>query len=1303
MERLPKVIHMVKGLISRTLKGFAVLSFFYLTCNSTANAESNNILFSKYTVTDGLSQNSIQDIMQDSRGFLWIATKNGLNCFDGYSFQNIKISGPEPKQLSNNIIHCLAEDQNGNIWIGTDYGLNVYLVQTKHIIQYYKTTEGLSFNKILSMCIDKENLLWLGSGNSGVDVFDLSDTTSLERLYHFDTNNNQKKIPGTQINNIYEDLYCNKWLCTENGLIRINSELNEIKVFNKENTPWLSLIDNSIHDIKQWGSDYWIATTVGLYKVDFHNKTSVAFYEGKEPHSLPHNDVRSIDFDHEGNLLIGSLGGYSILDLRTNTIKSYIANENNFRSLSTNFVISVFPDNKKNVWLGTAGGGLYRYNLRQNGFEYYTHCVLNKNSLSVNNINTVLDSPQWLFVGTCGGGLNVLNKQTDKYFYLSSADKSTTVNKIAGNYISALYLDDKGILWTGCWGDGISYIDTKAFPANQFHQLDYQNNTKQSLSGRFISCIASDKKGNKWIGMKEGINLIKEDGTIVDFSSLGIEDVSEILCDSRGAVWITTETGLHILKFQKNKELNITNCTHKIYHSDNSVKGALKGQIITSIEEDSDGNMWLGTYDQGVNKAYVNPVTALPDSFISFSVQDGLCNETIFSIIEDDQKNIWFSTDFGLSKYLPKKGRFINYYESDGLLSNQFSWSARYKSYDNKLFFGSPKGLLAFYPDSIQDYIPIPQIQLTALKIFGEEVNAGDVDSPLKKDINSTDSIELSSYQNSIAFEYVALSLKNPNLFGYKYFLDGVDKNWIEDTNVPEASYNNLRPGHYVFTVLAYEKSHPQNISVKSIFIRIKPAFYQTIWFKLIVSLLVGFVLFLVFNMRYRNLKKLNQKLERKVNERTIEIRRQNEEINLQQELLLERTIEMESSNEQLNNINQDLEEKVLSRTIELQEAKERAEVSDRLKTTFLENLSHEIRTPLNAIVGFSDLTFNLSISEEERKEFHSIVCRSSTTLLNLIDDILEISKLDTGEFKITPKEFYIKNLLVEIKEIYQYEIDMQNDKDKVDLKINISQELEELSLFADPQRISQILHVLLNNAVKYTTRGYIEIGCLLEDEFYVKFYVKDTGIGISPENQSIIFERFRKADDHTDVIYRGAGIGLTIAQKLVSFMGGNIWVDSKENEGSTFYFTVEKRSGKKIITNNVLPKASTKNTNIPDFSGKTILVAEDDEANFFYLNSLLERTKANIIHAKNGNEVLNVFDEGHIINIVLMDIRMPQMNGYDAFNKIRSQNLNVPVIAQTSFGFSDDQKKIMNMGFNDYLSKPIEPKDLYSVLYKYN
>ncbi len=1287
-------------LIYRNIKTVMFLLCLYSAGKTNLNAANENILFSNYTVVDGLSQNSVMDILEDSSGFLWIATKNGLNRFDGDCFQIFKVAGPESKKISNNIVNCLTQDEQGNVWIGTDYGLNVYSQVTNKITQYFKSDEGLSSDKILSMLIDKDGLLWIGYNGDGVDVLELNNN-GFKRIHHFEPNVDSGKIKfnGNRIYNIYEDSFNNKWLCTDNGLIEIDSRLKESQNYTKENAPWLLVKDNVFHDIKQCGNYYWIATSVGLYKVDFTQQISLAFYEGRSVHSLPHNDVRSIEFDSKGNLLIGSIGGYSVLELNRNTIKSYISNENNPRSLSTNFVICVYQDKNQNVWLGTAGGGVYRYNLRQNGYEYYTHSVINKNSLNINNINTVLDSEKWLFIGTCGGGINVLDKLRDKYFYLSLSKNSTTLNKAAGDYISALYLDNKGVLWSGSWGDGISYIDTRVFPVDRLQKMDYGTGSKSSLTGRFVSCIKPDIYGNKWIGMKEGLNMLKKDNTIVDFSSLGIEDVSEILYHSGGALWVATADGLHILKSHDKKVLDVSNCVHKVYNSDS---GMLKGHIITTMEEDYEGNVWLGTYDQGVNKAIVNLETALPDSFISYSVKDGLCNETIYSIVEDNNKNLWFSTDFGLSKYLTRQKLFLNYYKNDGLLSNQFSWSAGYKNENNKLFFGSPKGLLAFYPDSIQDYIPNPKILLTSFKLSGEEVNAGTADSPLSKSMNLTDSIVLRSYQNSFAIGFVALNLRNPDIYGYKYYLEGVDDDWIEPVSSHEAQYNKVRPGKYTFLVKAFEKCRTDNQTVRSVFIRIKPAFYQTLAFKLSLVFLFVFLLLFSFNSRIKRLKIINKKLERKVNDRTTEIRRQNEEINLQQNLLLERAKELESSNNQLNDINLDLEEKVLTRTMALQDAKEKAEISDRLKTTFLENLSHEIRTPLNAIIGFSGLTFDSTIPEDERKEFYSIVKRSSATLLKLIDDILEISKLETGEFIMSPKEFSINELLIEIKEIYQFELDRDNEKNKINLKINISEDIEDFIIYTDPHRISQVLHVLLNNAMKYTSSGYIEIGCLLQDEFYLKFYVKDTGIGISQQNQAIIFERFRKADDHQDVMYRGAGIGLTIAKKLVSFMGGNIWVDSKVNEGSTFYFTIEKRCGKEIFSKEPNSPKSTRITNIPDFSGKIILVAEDDEANFHYLNSLLERTKAHIIHAKNGTEVISLFEEGRIIDIVLMDIRMPYMDGYEAFERIRDRGVKIPVVAQTSYGFSEDLKKINEMGFSDCLTKPLEPNDLYSILFRY-
>ncbi|MHC1704543.1 MAG: ATP-binding protein [Tenuifilaceae bacterium] len=383
---------------------------------------------------------------------------------------------------------------------------------------------------------------------------------------------------------------------------------------------------------------------------------------------------------------------------------------------------------------------------------------------------------------------------------------------------------------------------------------------------------------------------------------------------------------------------------------------------------------------------------------------------------------------------------------------------------------------------------------------------------------------------------------------------------------------------------------------------------------------------------------------------------------------------------------------------INLRVAKERAEESDKLKSAFLANMSHEIRTPMNAIIGFSELITRKTVSQDKKDNYAQYITNSGKTLLNIIDDIIDIAKIEAGQLKISKSNTYINVMLNEILEFVNNE-KKRNKKDNI--LFSKSEAITDISfsILCDSLRLRQILGNLLNNALKFTVEGIIEFGYIIPNNATILFYVRDTGIGLSEDKIPFIFDRFRQADDSTTRNYGGTGLGLTISKKLVEMMGGRIWVESEKNKGSTFFFTLPL-----IIPNNSIKLVEERNdSTLTDvFEGKTILIAEDEDVNFLFLQEVLASTKVNILRAKTGYQAVNFIKNSNDISIVLMDIKMPEMNGYQATKLIKEINPNIPVIAQTAYAMLEDKIKGVNSGCDDYLAKPIKPETLITTLKKY-
>jgi signal transduction histidine kinase/CheY-like chemotaxis protein len=383
---------------------------------------------------------------------------------------------------------------------------------------------------------------------------------------------------------------------------------------------------------------------------------------------------------------------------------------------------------------------------------------------------------------------------------------------------------------------------------------------------------------------------------------------------------------------------------------------------------------------------------------------------------------------------------------------------------------------------------------------------------------------------------------------------------------------------------------------------------------------------------------------------------------------------------------------------LELKLSKEKAEQADKLKTSFLANMSHEIRTPMNSIVGFSELITRKSVPQQKKDIYAEYISNSGKALLALIDDIIDISKIDAKQLRIVKSQVKINAMITELIEFYN-SYKNESSKHEVTLKKHFSVDDEGFSILCDSVRLRQILNNLLSNALKFTEKGFVEIGYLLPNKATILFYVQDTGIGIAPEKTTLIFDRFRQADDSTTRKYGGTGLGLAISRKLIQLMGGQIWVESELGKGATFFFSLPLIIPSKSET--ILENLSTKNAP-SSFKAKTILIAEDEDTNFLFLQEVLSPTNVAILRAHNGIEAIELVKKNDSIRLVLMDIQMPRMNGYQATQEIKKLKPSLPVIAQTAYAMAEDRAKGERAGCDYYLSKPIKPNDLLETLKQY-
>jgi len=379
--------------------------------------------------------------------------------------------------------------------------------------------------------------------------------------------------------------------------------------------------------------------------------------------------------------------------------------------------------------------------------------------------------------------------------------------------------------------------------------------------------------------------------------------------------------------------------------------------------------------------------------------------------------------------------------------------------------------------------------------------------------------------------------------------------------------------------------------------------------------------------------------------------------------------------------------------------ALKKAKESDRLKIAFLNAMSHELRTPLNAVIGFSELIDEYA-NKDDILNFSKSINKSGNHLLEIIEDIFDVSLIETGELKIHKEKFEIAGFFKTFQKILETKQNSEN-KQNLEIRFKPCENHERMFVYSDIQRLKQLLTHLLKNALKFTHEGYIEYGFskeIINNESMLKFFVKDTGVGVSKEKQEFIFEIFRQADDSDTRKYDGVGIGLSIAKQIAEFLGGKLWLESNEDKGSTFYFTIPYSKDNRI--ENVETSTETKKSN--DFSGKTVLIVEDVESNFQYLNILLKKFNVKILWVMDGNSAIQVCSDNTDIDIVFMDIKMPGISGYEATKQIKKFRPSLPIIAQTAYALYGDDKKAENAGCDDYITKPFKRKIIDDIIFKY-
>lgn len=1266
---------------------------FFIFISASVHCQYKEIKFDRITPNDGLLHSNINLIYQDSKGFMWFGTNFGLNRYDGYNYRVFKNVKTDSTTLSNNVVLCITGDSQGNIWVGTEGGVNIYNPEKESFTRF---TDGhfLETN-IISLFIQNDSTIWFGSFGGGLTLYNSKQGTFLN---YKNESRNKNSLVDNRITKITGDSDNTIWIATFGGLSKLNPESQTFTNFKIDENDEFSLSSNKINDILTESDKFlWIATEeTGLDRLDL--KTGIInHYQNNQDNnqSISDNTVKSLMIDNKGVLWVGTYnGGLNIYDKESNsfrTLRYDILNEN---SIGSDAVYDIYQDKSGIIWLATWGSGVDKFDIYNNKF-YALRKIPNKtNSLSGNIVMSILeDSESYLWIGTRGEGLNKYNKKTKKYTHYKS-DRNNRYT-LSNNTVFSLFEDSEGDIWVGT-DHGINRFNKKTGNFTFLVDDTEKNKSSNSIYTNAFFSITQDKQGNLWFGGWE-TGLIKYNKNNHEFTTyyqdsgnpVSIPDntIWNIFIDSKDTLWVCTKNGVGTF-----------NTLTETYWNLEAKSGTLPGNEAGFIYEDKNGIYWISNYGYGLSRYDRNKNT-----IHSYSQKDGLPDNNILGIAEDRFGKLWLSTNRGLSSFDKVQKEFRNYNQNDGLLSNEFSHGSYFKSEkDEYVYFGGTKGLNYFNPAEIVENPNKPSLVLVNLSVSGEKITAGDTingEVILKKSITYSDSITYHFRQKILAIEFSSTQFSNPERNNYAYKLEGFDTYWHQaDASRRIATYTNLDPGTYTFYLKGTNPDGIWSDKPLELTITVTPPFWKTWWYRTVLTILIAFFTFLAFRLRYNYIINNRQKLLSRVREKTkdlkklnIELSHRNNKLTSQNDQILSQKEEIQTQNEALEKYKYHLEELVDKRTAELKKALVKAEESDRLKTSFLANISHEIRTPLNSIVGLSNMVFDDDLTDENKEEYVSIINSSNESLVCLIDDVLDFSLIESNLLKTI---FEPVNINTEILQIY-HEYKIHYSEPQIEFILDNQVQKENLTINSDKYRIKQVLGNLLRNAFKFTERGYVKLGVKREDNNLI-FYVSDSGIGISEKNLEIIFDRFRKIEDNINKLYRGAGLGLAIAKKISQLLKGKIWVESELGKGANFYLSlplsVTKRSAPQVN------KYSFEQTN---WKNKKVLIVEDEESNQFYLRKLLEHTGIEISNVYNGKSAVDLVSRQNF-DLILMDIKMPVMDGYKALELIKKNKPEQIIIAQTAYATGVDENIIHKAGFDSYLKKPVKKAELYALMNRY-
>ena len=1195
-----------------------------------------------------ISNSMVTSIRQDAFGFMWIATEDGLNRFDGLNFTTYRNIPSDSTSLMSNFVRTLFVDRNGTLWIGLINGLLIYdpFHESFREIPLYRDTIRLKPH-VTSIFETNAGDILVGTSGQGLLKIKQGEMAGVADMEL------KSQLSSEFIEAVFQDFYGRLWIGTENkGVNMHDPTTGKMHSFQHLSAQVGSISCNYITSITEdYRKNIYIGTiNGGLNRFNENTRTFEVIPTSSETnHYLP---IKSVYADSKNNLWIGTIGkglwqlnnSRAILE-QTNTLSTRF-------DLNKSKIHAITSDHEGNLWLGVYLRGVMMIAGRSNRFNTIAYQQFGQKGIGLGCIMAIAeDKNNNIWIGTDTEGFYRINHHTKEIVHHRLGTRREQTLPYG---VRSIFFDSRGRMWIGTSLDGFFNFDPETGRSRQFKHNPRDPN---SLSNDKVQCFAEDKEGNLWIGTSGGGvnefnpetgNITRHQHNPLSYNTICNNWVNTIFVDGEGLIWIGTYN-----------RISVFNPTTQTWRLVSVANGLLPNNVIFYITEDSSGYIWIGTNDGLVRYDKTTSTSRF------FTTSDGLTNNVVTAILEGDKGQMWISTHNGVSMFSPEDDSFQNFYVYDGLQGNEFRRNSALRNRAGELFFGGINGFTWFVPGQITRENRTPKVYISNLYLLNKPVQIGekfDNRKILPISILKTDTIRLASQHNNFSLEFSTIGFNNPERITYKYRLVGFDNKWITTGSTNRrVTYTNLEPGKYIFEIKVVDN---ENVSdVRQVYMIISPPWWATWWFRLAYMMIGALLIYSIYAYIKNRIKLKHEK-------------------------------------------------------IEFEHQKNMSEA----KLRFFTNISHEIRTPLTLIT--EPLRKLMSENKENyalMKNFQ-IMAKNSGRLNRLVDQLLDVRKIEQGEMIISYSQINLIRFIEDIMEAFDSLAIKKN------IKFSLATSIDSLQVWIDPDNFDKVVYNVLSNAFKYTPldgeikltiKTGIDPGANSFLKEYAEISISDTGMGISDDKLEKIFDRFYQ-EKNEQIGGSGTGIGLHLSRSFVKMQHGIIFAQNRtDRQGSIFiiriplgsahianaqikhlqpngipYTNKEKRFTyiDQTIDNEDITFKDIKNKKKTNY--KVLLIDNDEQMRLYLQNELSADFK--VITCANGKDALDTV-HNKTPDLLITDLTLPVMDGITLCRKLKSNPLtsHLPLIIISSKTQDEFLDQSLHVGVDAFFTKPFQTEKL--------